>query len=115
MAVITPTSTISNTEVEATITTLGASDTFTYTAGKTKFLVINNVTAGALTPNIDGDGATTAYLAGYGAVDLTGGYTLGSIAADEVFVLPLDAIRHYLQGVITVTGGDDAEAYILEV
>ncbi len=115
MAVITPTDTKAISEVEITRTTLGASDTFVYTPGVTKYLVIDNVTAGALTPNIDGDGATTGYLDGYGSVDLTGGYTFGSIAAGEIFVLDLDAIKQFLKGTITLTGGDAAEAYILEV
>ncbi|MCB1321395.1 MAG: hypothetical protein KDK34_14140 [Leptospiraceae bacterium] len=115
MAVITPTETVSTTEVEIARTTLGASDTFAYTEGTTKYLVIDNVTAGSLTPNIDGDGATTAYFPGVGVVDLTGGYTLGSIAAGEIFILDLDHIKQYLQGTITLTGGDAAEAYILEV
>lgn len=115
MAVITPTDTKSISEVEITRTTLGASDTFAYTPGVTKYLVIDNVTVGPLTPNIDGDGATKSYLPGYGSVDLTGGYTFDSIAAGEIFVLDLDAIKQFLQGAITLTGGDGAEAYILEV
>lgn len=115
MAVITPTDTKAISEVSITRTTLGASDTFVYTPGVTKYLVIDNVTVGALTPNIDGDGATTGYLPGYGSVSLSAGYTFGSIAAGASVVIDLDAIKQFLQGTITVTGGDGAEAYILEV
>jgi 5-enolpyruvylshikimate-3-phosphate synthase len=115
MAIIAQTNTESTTEVEITRTTLGASDTFVYTRGKTKYLVIDNVTVGALTPNIDGDGATSAYLAGVGAVDITGGYTFNTIAAGKIFIIDLDSIRSYLQGTITITGCDGAKAHILEV
>ena len=81
MGVIAPTDTKSITEVKIVRTQLGASDTFVYIKGTTKYLVIDNVTGGPLTPNVDGDGATTEYLDGYGSVDLTGGHEFGSIAA----------------------------------
>jgi hypothetical protein len=115
MATIASVDTKSTSEVAISPTTLGASDTFVYQRGVTKYLVIDNVTEGAITPNIDGDGADTAYLSGVGSVDISGGYTFGSIAAGDAVVIDLDAISAYLQGTIEVTGGDDAEAYILEV
>ncbi len=115
MAIITPTDTKSISEVTITETTLGASDTFAYTPGKTKWLLLRNATAGALTPNIDGDGASTSYLPGVGNVDISAGYTLGSVAAGDSVALDLDDIKQYLQGTITVTGGDGMVAAILEV
>ncbi len=115
MAIITPTNVNTISEVDLTKTTLGASDTFAYTNGVTKYLILDNVTAGALTPNIDGDGGTTAYLSGVGSVDISGGYTFGSIAAGETKIIDLDQIKSYLQGTITVTGGTGIEAAIIEV
>lgn len=115
MATIASVDTKSIDPVTISPTTLGASDTFVYQRGVTKYLVIDNVTAGALTPNIDGDGATTGYLSGVGEIDLTGGYTFSSIGAGETVIIDLDQISAYLQGTIAVTGGDSAEAYIIEV
>ena len=95
-------------------TTLTASDTFTYTAGKTKYLVLDNVTAGSLTVLIDGDGATTQLASGVGSIDLTGGFSTGAIAASERKIIPLDSIKSYLAGVIEITGGTGIEASLLE-
>lgn len=97
-----------------TVTTLGASDTLVYNPDKSPVLILNNVTAGALTPNIDGAGGTTTPVAGVGSVDVSGGYTTPSIAAGAVHAIPLASIAKYLQGVITVTGGDGIEASLLE-
>ena len=58
MATIAATSLTSIDPVTVTETTLDGTDTFTYNASKTQYLVLRNNTAGALTPNIDGDGAT---------------------------------------------------------
>ena len=68
MAVITATKMTGSGSRAITVTTLGASDTLTYEKGAVLYL--NNVTAGALTPNIDGDGATTVTVAGLGSVDV---------------------------------------------
>ena len=111
MATITATSLSGSGSRAVTITTLGASDTFTYVVGST--LILNNVTAGALTPNIDGDGGTTVSVRGVGSVDVSGGYTTPSIPAGGYAAIPLDSISEYLKGTITVTGGDGIEASIL--
>lgn len=99
---------------EVTVTTLGASDTLTYNASRNPVLVLNNVSGGALTPNIDGAAGTTVPVAGIGNVSVATGYTTPSIADGEVFAIPLKSISAYLQGVVTVTGGTGIEAYILE-
>lgn len=115
MAVITPTNVTSTTPVALTKTTLGASDTFAYTQGKTRYLILDNVTAGALTPKVDGDGATTKYLQGVGSITISDGYTFASIGAGATVIVDLDNISAYLKGTITVTGGDGIEAAIVEV
>jgi hypothetical protein len=98
----------------ATITTLGASDTLTYNAGKSPILILDNVTGGALTPNIDGDGGTTLESDELGSVDVSGGLTLASIGAGDTVALRLNTISAYLQGTVTVTGGTGIEAILLE-
>jgi len=115
MATISSVDTKAISEVSITKTTLGASDTFTYVPGVTKYLVIDNNSGGPLTPNIDGDGAGNEYLNGVGSVDISSGYEFGSIADGASVIIDLDQIRSYLQGTIAVTGGDDSEAYIIEV
>ena len=97
-----------------TFTTLGSSDTFTYTASRNPVLLLNNVTGGALTPNIDGDGGTTVPVAGVGSVSVASGLTLASIAAGACVAIPLETISAYLKGTITVTGGSGIKAAILE-
>ena len=95
----------------ATVTTLGASDTFSYQDGL--ILVINNLTAGAITPNLLGDAVTDVPVAGVGSVDTSGGYTAASIGAGESAAIPLDTVSKYLTGTVTVTAGDGAEVYLL--
>ena len=115
MAAITATSMQGQGARIVVITTLGASDTMTYNAGSNATLVLNNVTAGALTPLIDGAGATSVSVVGLGApVDTSGGYLEPSIGIGEYHSIPLDTISEYLKGVITVTAGDGIEASILE-
>ena len=114
MAAITATSMRGNGSRAVAVTTLGASDTFTYSAGKSPVLVLNNVTGGALTPNIDGDDGTTFGCNGLGDVDVSGGLTLASIPAGDSAAIPLNTISAYLSGVITMTGGTGIEAQLLE-
>ena len=115
MAAITATSMQGQGPREITVTTLGASDTLAYKTNANATLVLNNVTAGALTPLIDGAGATSVSVAGLGAVvDTSGGFLVSSIGAGETAAIPLDTISEYLKGVITITGGDAIEAQLLE-
>lgn len=108
MATITATAmtgTGKRTVTEVTLT--GTDDTFafTYEPGKEKILIMRNATAGALTPIIDGAGASTVQVSGVGAVDISTGYAVGSIAASAVVGIPLNTIREYLSGTIAITGG----------
>jgi len=114
MAAITATSIASAGATTVTVTTLGASDTFTFNPAKNPILILNNVTAGALTPNIDGAGGTVVPVSGIGNVSVASGYTTPSIASGAVAAIPLRSIKEYLRGVITVTGGDGIKASILE-
>jgi len=94
-------------------TTCGASDTFAFTSGD--ILLLKNDTAGALTPNIVGDGATTVGVPGVGSVDVSGGYDVPSIASGVVIAIPLTSIGKYLTGTITMTGADACVAQLLTV
>jgi hypothetical protein len=87
-------------------TTLGASDTLVYNAGRNQVLILTNGSGGALTPKIDGAGGTTVPVSGAGSVDVSGGYTLASVADGAAVAIPMDSIAAYLKGVVTVTGGD---------
>lgn len=97
-----------------TETTLTASDTFTFNAGSNPILVLRNGTGGSLTVTIDGSGGTTVPVAGLGNVDVSSGYSTGSIAAGVVKAIPLNTISAYLQGTIAVTGGTGILATLLE-
>lgn len=114
MAAIAATSMTGQGARTVTRTTLGASDTFTYNASRNPVLILDNVTAGALTPNIDGAGGTTVPVAGLGQVSVASGLTLSSIGAGVCVAIPLATIEKYLQGVITVTGGTGIKATLLE-
>lgn len=90
-----------------------ASDTFAYKPGVHQALFINNITVGALTPNIDGGGSTYP-AAGLGDIDTSAGQTLPSIGAGEYRVVPLDQWKGYLSDTTTVTGADGAEIWLIE-
>lgn len=114
MAAIAATSMTGQGARTVTRTTLSSSDTFTYNASRNPVLILDNVTAGALTPNIDGAGGTTVPVSGLGSVSVASGLTLASIAAGACVAIPLSTISAYLQGVITVTGGTGIKATLLE-
>lgn len=114
MADITKTSVTGSGQQAVTVTTLGASDTLIFKKGVNATLVLNNVTAGALTPLIVGADATTQPCEGIGNIDVSGGFQLTSVGVGLTVAIPLDSIAAYLKGVITVTGGDAMEAQLLE-
>lgn len=114
MATITATNMRANGAATVTETTLTASDTFTYTESKRPVLILRNASGGALTVTIDGADGTTVSVPGIGAVTVSSGYSTGSIANGATVAIPLNAIKHYLQGVIAVTGGTGISASLLE-
>lgn len=101
--------------VSVTETTLtGTLDTFTYREGVKQTLVLRNATAGALTPVIDGAGTTTISIDGVGTIDLSAGYSVGSIVAGAVKSIRTESIGKYCVGVIAITGGTGLVATLLE-
>jgi hypothetical protein len=113
MATITSTAMSGSGSRVVTETTCTASDTFTFNDGD--ILILKNDTAGALTPNIVGDGATTVGVPGVGNVDVSGGYDLPSVAGGTAVAIPLSSISKYLTGTITMTGADGMVAQLLAV
>lgn len=97
-----------------TETTLNGTDSFTYNSDRRAVLRFRNPTAGALTPVIDGSGGTTVPVSGIGNVDVSAGYSAGSIAAGASAAIPLDSIKEYLKGTIAITGGTGLIAVLYE-
>lgn len=93
-------------------TTLTSSDSFVYKQGSV--LVLDNVTGGALTVNIDGSGGSVVPVKGVGDVSVAAGYNTPAIAAGAAVVIPLDSISSYLKGTIAVTGGTGIKASLLQ-
>lgn len=114
MATITPTDVSGYGAQSVTVTTLTGTDTFTYNGDKDPTLVLHNPTAGALTPVIDGDGATSVNVAGAGSFDISSGYSVGSVAAGATVAIRLQTIRKYLAGTIALSGTTGIEAQLLE-
>lgn len=115
MATIAPTNMQGSGSRAATVTTLdGASDTFEYKNSRGQVLIIENPTAGSLSPVITGADATTVQVNGVGAVDVSTGYSVGSIAAGATVAIPVDSISAYLKGVISIATGTGLECQLLE-
>ena len=112
MAVIASNTVSKTVPTTITKTTLGASDTLTYSSGTRQVLNLHNTTGGSLTVNIDGSGSTTIAPAGLGAtVDVSTGFSI-VVAAGAHKVVPLDTISAYLQGTVTLTGAATLTAWI---
>jgi len=97
-------------------TTLAASDTVKVDLQKQSVLVVENATGGSLTVNVIGDTATTTVCSGLGEIVLTGGKDF--IVADVTTLkIPLNSTyqKWWGDGNLTITGGLNATAYILEV
>jgi len=114
MATIVATQTKGSGVVAITETTLGASDTFELKKNANQRLILRNDTVGALTPLIDGDGSTSVGVEGIGSIDVSGGFSVGEMAADEVVSINTDSIREYLKGTIEITGGTGIVAILME-
>lgn len=114
MPAITATSMTGSLARAVTEVTLNGTDSFTYRSDRRAVLTFRNPTAGALTPVIDGNGGTTVPVPGVGNVDVSGGYSVGEIAAGAVSAVPLDSIKEYLRGTIAITGGTGLVATLYE-
>ena len=94
-------------------TTLGASDTLVYDQANNPKLFIENDTGSAVTVVIDGADAALFAPGGIGAtIDLSAGFSM-AVPDGATHAVELRNIQRYLKGVITVTGGEGAKAYIV--
>ena len=101
--------------VAVTQTTLtGTDDTFVFESNIGQKLILTNPTAGVLTPVIDGDESTSVNVAGVGSVDVSGGFSVGSIGVAEIVSINTDSIKEYLKGTIDITGGTGLLAILSE-
>jgi hypothetical protein len=99
-----------NGPVTLTTTTLGASDTLTYTSGSSQYLELDNTTGGNLTVTITGSTAGNIYPDGYGdPVDLSAGYAI-TVNAGVKKIVKLDRIAAWLSGIVTLTGASGLKA-----
>ncbi len=96
------------------VTTLTSSDTITFDPTKKQLLVLRNTTAGSLTLKIDGDGGTTVNVDGLGPVSVTAGFDI-VVPAGESRSVVLSTIRHYCQGVVTLTGASGLTAQLFNL
>ena len=99
-----------------TPTVLGVSDTATVNLNKSTTLIVTNDTGATLSINVTGDTATYVDCDGIGEIDVSGGVTF-DVLDGETYKLPLNTqYQKWLgDGNITVTGGDLATAYILDI
>lgn len=97
-------------------TTLTASDTLPFDSSRQGgILILRNPTGGAVSPTIIGNTAPTAYpTRDAGPLDLSGGRAVGSIPAGQSRVIPLDKMKAYLSGTVTITGGTGLVATFLQ-
>jgi hypothetical protein len=98
----------------AALTTLSASDTITYSASRKQLLVLRNPTGGTLNLTIDGDGGTSVAVDGIGSVSVSSGLTI-AVPASESRAVVLSTIRHYLQGVVTLSGASGMIAQLFDL
>lgn len=117
MATINPTAMSGDTIVRTPVeTTLTASDTLPFDASRQNgVLILRNGTAGALSPVITGNTAPSAYpVREAGTINLAAGLAVGSIPAGQSRVIPLDKMKAYLSGTVTITGGTGLVATFLQ-
>lgn len=94
-----------NGAVNLTLTTLGASDTLTYSSGSGQYLFFYNTTASPVIATVVGAGATTISPAGLGGTVSTASGKAITVPASGATIVKLDVISAYLVGAITITGG----------
>jgi hypothetical protein len=114
MPAITATSMLGGGVRAVTETTLNGTDSLTFITAKNPVLTLRNPTAGALSPTVVGSTATTVDVAGIGSVSVASGYAVGSIAAGALKAIPLNTIKEYLKGNITITSGTGLVATLEE-
>lgn len=115
MAALTVNTRNNNAPQNVTPNTLSASDTLAYAEGKQMEIELRNTTASPVVVTIRGSTATTVPVAGSGGAtfDVSGGKEItvpGVIGATTR--VPLDSLKSYLKGNITVEDGVGVAAIV---
>lgn len=95
--------------------TLAGADIFRYLPESKQLLMLRNPSnsaLGTLTVTLLGRENSAVGLEGYGIRDTTSGYSV-IIAQGDSYIIPLDTIRGYLQGIVDVTGAPGLQAAII--
>lgn len=101
MATIAKVALSSGVPTQITWTTTTGTDTL---GTKTGLLLVNNTSGGTANLVIDGASGGTDFVAGYGTVNTSSGFTF-SVPAGQVRAMQLDDISKYLRGTVAVSGG----------
>lgn len=102
MAALTQTSLVVPSVGTATVNTLTASDTLTYTSGASQLLELDNQTGGSLTVVIKGSAPSASFAVHGTTIDFSAGLSVTVAAGAKKFV-NLDKIPKFLEGTGTVT------------
>lgn len=98
-----------------TETTLNGTDSFTFNSTKNPIMILKNTTGAPITATFVGSTATTEAFEGIPSVSVAAGYATSPIAATTgVVAVPLNTIKAYLKGTLTITGGTGLTATLLE-
>jgi len=115
MPAITATSMLGAGSRVVTQTTLNGTDSFTYNPTKNPVMILANTTGAPITATFVGSTATTVSFDGVPSVSVAAGYATTAIAATTgVVAVPLNTIKEYLRGTLTITGGTGLTATLLE-
>ncbi len=98
----------------AAVSTLSASDTITFDPKRKQLLVLRNTTGGSLTCTIDGAAGTTVAVDGLGSVSVASGLAI-IVPAGESRAVVLSSIKHYCQGVVSLTGAATLTAQLFNL
>jgi len=98
-----------------TETTLNGTDSFAFNTTKNPVMILKNTTGAPITATFVGSTATTVSFDGVPSVSVAAGYATTAIAATTgVVAVPLNSIKEYLRGTLTITGGTGLTATLLE-
>ena len=116
MATLNQSSTIGSGRKNLAVNVLTASDAFTYNANVGQVMLLINPTGGAITAKLVGDAAPASYNAPGGpiGVNLSTGYSLGSLAAGSACWIALDTVAQYLAGNCTIQTGTGLQCIITQ-
>ena len=115
MPAITATSMLGAGSRVITETTLNGTDSFAFNTTKNPVMILKNTTGAPITATFVGSTATTVSFDGVPSVSVAAGYATTAIAATTgVVAVPLNSIKEYLRGTLTITGGTGLTATLLE-